>query len=82
MRQKNTATINKLSKQRKELVGYCRFLNNDKVDWENIHKEKSKDLNNRSEGLHVLVANDTTECNYESHRNYLNVKDKNLGTCR
>ena len=79
MRQKNTATINKLSKQRKELVGYCRFLNNDKVDWENIHKEKSKDLNNRSEGLHVLVANDTTECNYESHRNYLNVKDKDLG---
>lgn len=79
IRQKNSTTINKLSKERKEVVGFCRFLNNDKVDWESIHKDKSKDLDNKCEGMHVLVVNDTTELNYEKHRNYLNEEDGELG---
>lgn len=79
IRQKNSTTINKLSKQRKEVVGFCRFLNNNKVDWKSIHKEKSKDLENQCEGMHVLVVNDTTELNYEKHRNYLNEDDGELG---
>ena len=60
-------------------MGFCRFLNNDKVDWESLHKEKSKDLDSQCEGMHVLLLNDTTELNYEKHRNYLNEDDGELG---
>ena len=49
------------------------------MDWKIIYKDKSKDIDNVSEGLHLLVLNDTTECNYEKHRNYLDEKDKELG---
>lgn len=79
MVKKKTVIINQLSEERSELVGYCRLLNNDRMNWEDIHKEKSKPLNNLSEGKHVLVINDTTEYNYYYHRNYLNIKDKELG---
>ena len=79
MVKKKTVIINQLSEERRELVGYSRFLNNDVVNWKNIYKEKSKDINKLSDGKHVLVINDTTEFNYESHRNYINIKDRELG---
>jgi len=79
MVKKKTVIINQLSEERNELVSYSRFLNNDGVNWQNIFKEKSIDINKLSENKHVLVVNDTTEFNYESHRNYLNLKDKELG---
>ncbi len=79
MVKKNTVIINQISEERSEFVGYCRFLNNDRVNWEKINNENSKDINKLSNGKHVLVLNDTTEFNYWYHRNYLNLKDKELG---
>jgi len=79
MVKKKTVIINQLSERRSELIGYSRFLNNNRVNWQNIFKENSKDINRVSDGKHVLVVNDTSEINYESHRNYLNLKDKELG---
>jgi hypothetical protein len=49
------------------------------VTWEKIHKEKSKGINSLVSGKHILVVNDTTEFNYESHKNYLSKSDKELG---
>ena len=79
MTEKNTAIINQLSGDRALLVGNCRFVNNKKVTWEKIHKENSKEINSLVSGKHVLVVNDTTEFNYESHKNYLSKRDEELG---
>jgi len=79
MTKKKTVIINQLSEERRESVGFSRFLNNDKMNWEDIYKEKSKDINGLCEGKHVLVINDTTEYNYYYHKNFLNIKDKELG---
>ena len=79
MMKKKTVIINQLSEQRSELVGYSRFLNHSEVTWEKIYKEKSKNIDSLCEGKHVLVVNDTSEFNYESHRNYVNLKDRALG---
>lgn len=49
------------------------------MSWESIYIEKNKNIDNLCEGLHVLVVNDTTECNFEKHRNYLDENDKELG---
>ena len=79
MVKKETVIINQLSEDRAELVSYCRFMNNKEVGWEKIHKEKSKGLDSLASGKHVLVINDTTEINYETHRSYLSTNDKDLG---
>lgn len=79
MVKKNTVIINRISEERSEYVSYCRFFNNAEVNWEKIHKENNKDINKLSKDKHVLVINDTTEFNYYYHRNYLNLKNKELG---
>jgi len=76
---KETVIINQLSEDRAELVSYCRFMKNEEVNWEKIYQEKRKPLNKLSKDKHVLVVNDTTEFNYECHRNFLNKGDKELG---
>ncbi|MEI7942834.1 MAG: IS4 family transposase [Candidatus Riflemargulisbacteria bacterium] len=61
------------------MVSYSRLLANSKVTWQAVHKEYSKDINSKVDCKHVLVINDTTEINFEKHRNYLSEKDKELG---
>ena len=79
MIQKNTAVINRLSGDRSELVGFCRFLNNDSVHWEKMMESTIARTGLLSKDRHVLVINDTSEMNYQSHVGFMNMRDKELG---
>lgn len=76
---KNTVVINQLSQNRADTVGLCRYLRNEKVTMKELIFEQTKKVNVLSEGKHVLVLNDTTEINYQSHINYLDKTDVDLG---
>lgn len=79
MQKRSTVIINQLSANRADTVGFCRYLNNDKVSLENLIIEQTDKVKNLSEGKHVLVVNDTSEMNYENHINFLNKADEDLG---
>ena len=79
MNKQKTVILNQLSENRAEYVASCRFFNNKNVTWEKVFEAKSKDINQSSKGKQVLVINDTTEYNYFYHRNYLNLKDREIG---
>lgn len=76
---KNTVVINQLSENRADTVGLCRYLRNDKIRMEALISEQTKKVNPLTEGKHVLVLNDTSEINYQSHINYLAITDPDLG---
>ena len=76
---KNTVIINQLSQNRADTVGLCRYLRNEKIAMEALISEQTKKVNVLAQGKHVLVLNDTTEINYQSHINFLNKNDCDLG---
>lgn len=77
--QKKTAIINRLAEDRAEYVGFCRFLNNTSIRYEDLISEEIQHTRQRCKDKHVLVINDTTELNYQSHINFLHRNDKELG---
>ena len=79
MQEKTTAVLNQISNSHTDYIGNCRFFQNEKITWQRIHSEKVKSINEKIHGKHVLVLNDTTEINYEKHRNYLKQSDPELG---
>jgi hypothetical protein len=79
MLDKNTVVINQLSENRADTVGLCRYLHNKKVTMEALISEQTKRVNGIVSDKHVLVLNDTTEINYQSHINFLNKSDAQLG---
>lgn len=79
MQKKNTVIVNKLAGKRADLVGFCRYLKNDKVSMDTLKVEEISKTENLSASKHVLVINDTTEFNYKLHENYLSSTDKDLG---
>jgi hypothetical protein len=52
---------------RAELVGFSRWLNNEKVAVGEIAAQAGEALSGRVAGLHVLSIQDTTEVNYAAH---------------
>jgi hypothetical protein len=79
MTNKKTAILNRIADNRAEYVGFCRYLNNEHVKWEELVKENNNRLSQTCAGKHVLLINDTTEFNYNSHAGFLNKNDKDLG---
>jgi hypothetical protein len=79
MQEKNTVIVNKLAGSRADIVGFCRYLKNDKVSMDTLKKEEISKIENLSASKHVLVINDTTEFNYKHHENYLSTTDEDLG---
>lgn len=79
MTEKNTAIINQMSKERSAKVGFGRFLSNERVELAPIIRSATTQVNQLSEGKHVLVINDTTELNYQDHIHFLDVEDDHLG---
>lgn len=79
MLEKITVVINQLSENRADTVGLCRYVNNEAITMENLISEQIKKVNALSVDKHVLVVNDTTEINYQSHINYLDKADLDLG---
>jgi hypothetical protein len=74
-----TCVINKLATSRKELVAYCRHMNNKSLSPEVYQQEMRQSVSKLVNGKHVLVINDTTEINYQSHAGFLSKQDIDLG---
>ena len=79
MMEKNTIVLNQLAHDRSDLVGFSRFLNNDKITTGKLIDSAIKRCGKLVDERHVLVLNDTTDFNFRDHRNYLNMEDEHLG---
>jgi len=76
---KETVILNRLSDDRSELVGSCRFFENEKVSSEALIKEAASRCKNATKGSDVLAIQDTSEINYQRHSGKLSREDKQLG---
>ena len=68
MLEKQTVILNQLGEQRKDLMGFHRFLNNDKVDHHSIINSLTSHCGNCVSGRDIVCIQDTTEYNYHKHR--------------
>ena len=71
--------LNQLAEGRSNLVGFSRFLSNEKITPTKLIQSAIARCIPYSEGKHVLVLNDTTEFNFEDHVNFLDREDQHLG---
>lgn len=76
---KKTAILHQSSETRRDYVGACRFFNNSEVNYEHISKPLITQTTQAAAGKSVIVGQDTSEINYESHSGYLSRSDKDLG---
>jgi hypothetical protein len=70
MLDKNTVILNQLSQGRANLVGFSRFLGNEKITPEKLIQSAIARCAPCAKDKHVLVINDTTEFNFEDHVNF------------
>lgn len=76
---KNTTILNQLAEGRADLVGFSRFLNNDKITPDKLVNSAIHRCSQLVAGRHVLVINDTTDFNFRDHEKYLDSTDEHLG---
>jgi hypothetical protein len=76
---KQTAIINQLSNSHADNMAYSRFFNNDSVSKESLIESSQRKVKEISEGKHILCLQDTSEINYEKHRNFFRLEDNDLG---
>ena len=79
MLSEKTAILHQSSKNRCDYVGNCRFFNNATVTNQQLSKPLIEQTAKAAFGKSVVVIEDTTEVNYEGHKNYLSLKDGELG---
>lgn len=79
MMDKNTTILNQLAHGRADLVGFSRFLGNDKITPDKLVGSAIHRCSQLVKGRHVLVLNDTTDFNFRDHENYLDAADEHLG---
>jgi hypothetical protein len=79
MIEKNTIVLNQLASDRSDLVGFSRFLNNDKITHERLIESAIERCSRLVEDRNILVINDTTDFNFGDHHNYLDAEDEHLG---
>jgi hypothetical protein len=79
MLKKNTVVLNQLAQGRSALVGFSRFLNNERITTDALIESAVQRCSQLVEGRHVLVINDTTDFNFRDHSNYLDADDEHLG---
>lgn len=77
--EKQTVILNQLARDRKDLVAFSRFFNNDSVELKSIKQESYNRINTLIRGKHVLCIQDTTEINYQHHLGKLSKTDSDLG---
>lgn len=77
--EKQTVILNQLAGDRKELVAFSRFFNNDSVELNSMKQESYDRTNLLVKGKHVLCIQDTTEINYQRHLGKLSKTDTDLG---
>jgi hypothetical protein len=76
---KNTIVLNQLADGRSDLVGFSRFLSNDKITPDALVESAIHRCKRLVEGRHALIINDTTDFNFRDHQNYLDADDEHLG---
>jgi hypothetical protein len=79
MLDKNTTILNQLAEDRSDLVGFSRFLSNDKITTDSLVKSAIHRCSQLVDGRDVLVINDTTDFNFRGHQNILDAADKDIG---
>ena len=79
MLDKNTTILNQLAEDRSDLVGFSRFLSNDKITTDSLVKSAIHRCSQLVDGRDVLVINDTTDFNFRGHQNILDATDKDIG---
>lgn len=65
--EKNTVVLNRLSKCRKELLGYHRFLNNEHVTEKKLIDLMTTHCGRNVSGRDIICIQDTTEYNFQRH---------------
>lgn len=61
------------------MVGFCRFLRNDKVSIEKLIESAVRRCDTLSANREVLVLSDTSEFNFKDHNHFLSREDQDLG---
>lgn len=79
MLDKNTTILNQLAEDRSDLVGFSRFLRNDKITTDSLVKSATHRCSQLADGRDVLVINDTTDFNFRDHQKLLNATDNDIG---
>src|SRR3990172_2637222 len=79
MEEKGTAIMNKLADNHADNMAYSRFLNNDSVTASSIIHALQNRVLTVSKGKHVLCIQDTSEINYQKHRNFFRLDDEDIG---
>ncbi len=74
-----TAVLNQLSENHADNVAYSRFFKNDSVSVSSLTKSSLEKVKELSSGKHILCIQDTSEINYEKHRNFFHCEDDDLG---
>ncbi|WP_242053706.1 hypothetical protein [Nostoc sp. FACHB-888] len=62
-----SVSIRRISKNRAELIGYYRFLENENVTVGELVRSLSDHCVSHVEGKHILAISDTSEINLQSH---------------
>lgn len=75
----NTVVLNQLASGKAELKAFSSLLRNKKVNPRDIIDSATSHCKELVAGRHVLVLNDTTQLNFEGHRNFLDRHDEHLG---
>ena len=66
-----SSTIRKLSKSTAEQKAYYRFLNNEKIEEEQLIREATTRMSKLAKGLHLLCVEDTSEINLSNNKSRL-----------
>jgi hypothetical protein len=74
-----TAILNQLASNHAENMAYSRFFNNGSVSKDTLIESSQRKVKEVSQGKHVLCLQDTSEINYEKHRNFFHTWDNDLG---
>jgi hypothetical protein len=74
-----TAILNQLSDSHADNMAYSRFFNNDSISLATLKKSSQLKVKEVSKGKHILCLQDTSEINYERHRNFFHLGDEDLG---
>ena len=79
MESTQTAILNQLAVSHADNMSYSRFFNNGSVTLSSLKTSSQRKVKELSMGKHVLCLQDTSEINYQKHRNFFHVEDQDLG---
>ena len=76
---KETVILNQVADNRADVVGHCRFFQNDRVSLSALQEEATCRCAENTQQLELLAIGDTSELNYQRHAGKLSKEDVDLG---